>query len=128
VVEKNKNYFMTELLELINQINTILPQISDFINQFNTTIIENNINVVTDTGANMFMDVPSDISDDKAAHLKKKLEIIDRLINTKTDEVEELLKKGSSLESTLKKNNPEYKSVILDKLSEFNKLKSSYKH
>lgn len=119
---------MTELLELINQINTILPQISDFINQFNTTIIENNINVVTDTGANMFMDVPSDISDDKAAHLKKKLEIIDRLINTKTDEVEELLKKGSSLESTLKKNNPEYKSVILDKLSEFNKLKSSYKH
>lgn len=127
MVEKNKNYSMTELLELVNQINTILPQISDFINQFNT-IIENNINVVTDTGANMFMDVPNDISDDKAAHLKKKLEIIDRLINTKTDEVEKLLKKGSSLESTLKKNNPEYKSIILDKLSEFNKLKSSYKH
>jgi hypothetical protein len=119
---------MSELLNIINEIDIILPQITNFINQFNNTILENNINIVTDTAANMFMDVPNSIPEAKADHLKKKLEIIDRLINTKSSEVEELLSKASNLESNLKKDNSQFQSKILEKLTEYNKLKSSYKH
>lgn len=119
---------MLELLNIINEINAILPQISDFIGQFNSIIIDNNVNIITDSEANMFMDVPGNLSEAKAEYVKKRLEIIDRLINTKSDEVEELLKKGSNLESSLKKENPKFESKILTKLTEYNKLKSSYKH
>lgn len=119
---------MLELTTLMNQIDVIIPQLSDFISQFHSIITENSINIITDTQANMSMEVPGNMPDEKAVYLKKKLEIIDRLIGTKAGEVEDLLKKGSDLELSIKKDNPQYKSVILDKLTEFNKLKSSYRH
>jgi hypothetical protein len=119
---------MQLLLELINQIDMLLPEMDNFIGQFHTTILDNNINIVTDSSANMHMEVPSTISDDKANLLKKKLDIIDRLINTKSSEVEKLLKEGSNLELDLKKNNAQFKSKILAKVDELNKLKAKYGH
>jgi len=119
---------MSELLNLVLQIDAILPQMNDFLNQFHTIILENNINIVTDTESNMFMDIPSNVSEEKTKYLKKKLEILDRLIYTRGDQLEELFEKGSNMESVLRKENPQFKSVILDKLTEYNKLKSSYKH
>jgi len=119
---------MSELMYIVNQLDGILPQIGDFISQFNNIILENKINIITDTASNMFMDIPTNVPEPKAEHLKKKLEVLDRLINTRTDEADKLLKKGSELESTLKINNPEFKSIILDKLNEYKKLKYSYKH
>jgi hypothetical protein len=105
-----------------------LPQIADLINQFNTIVLDNGVNVITDRAANMYMDIPKDMPQDKADYLIQKIELIDRLINTRTSQVEDLLKEGSSLELGLKKDNPEFKSTILDKLTELNRLKSLYKH
>jgi hypothetical protein len=119
---------MIELTNLISEVNTIIPQIADFITQFHSILTDNSINIITDADANMSMEVPNNMPDSQAMNLKKRLEIIDRLISTKAGEVENLLDKGSKLELAIKKENPEYKSVILDKLAEFNKLKSSYKH
>ena len=119
---------MTQLLSIINEIDFVIPQMSSFIDQFNTIILQNSINIITDTDSNMFMDIPSNIPEEKAQELKKKLEIIDRLINTKAEQAEKLLKQGSNIESALKKENPNQKSMILDRLDKYNKLKSSYKH
>jgi hypothetical protein len=119
---------MSTLLDIINQIDLMLPQLDNFIDQFHTTLLENNINIVTDSSSNMFMEVPSTTPEDKATFLRKKLDVIDRLVNTKSAEVDKLLKEGSNLELNLKKDNPEFQSKILAKVNELNKLKAKYRH
>ena len=37
---------MTELLNIVSQIDSILPQMSNFIDQFNTIIVQNSINII----------------------------------------------------------------------------------
>ena len=119
---------MSELLIVLSQIDCVLPEMEGFLKSFDTTMLQNNINIITDADSNMYMDIPRDMPEEKVQNVKKRLEIIDRLIGTKAEEAEKLLKKGSDLESALKKENPNQKSMILDRLEKYNKLKSSYKH
>ena len=50
---------MLQLYSIISQIDMFSPQISDFINQFNTIILDNNINVITNIAGNMYVDIPN---------------------------------------------------------------------
>jgi predicted component of type VI protein secretion system len=128
-VEKNMapNYTV-ELTEVAMKINELLPQLSDFIGQFNNVVSTTNINVITDTSGNMSIDVPVTMSDIEAEKISKRINIIDRLITLRGQEINDLLQKGLNLETKLKSQNPNYTSQILAKVDEFNLLNSAYKH
>lgn len=117
-----------ELTEITIKISELLPQLSDFIGQFNHVVNTTNINVITDSAGNMSLDVPGTMSDLEAEKLSKRISIIDRLITVRGQEINELLQKGLSIETKLKAENPNYTSQILDKVNEFKRLNSSYKH
>lgn len=119
---------MVELTEITLKINELLPQLSDFIGQFHNIILTNNINVITDVGGNMSLDVPGNMSDTDAEKFSRRISIIDRLITTRGQEINDLLQKGLEIEGKLKKENLNYTSQILDKVNEFNRLNASYKH
>jgi hypothetical protein len=106
----------------------MLPQLADFIAQFNNVLQQFNVNVVSDSVGNMSVDVPADMSDDLSDHVSKKLGIIDKLINTHGSSINDLFQKGFKIESNLKKADPNYSSVLTDKVSEFKLLNASYKH
>ena len=117
-----------ELTDITLKINELLPQLSDFISQFHSIILTNNINVITDAAGNMSLDVPGNMSDTDAEKFSRRISIIDRLITTRGQEINDLLQKGLEIEGKLKKENVNYTSQILDKVNEFNRLNASYKH
>jgi hypothetical protein len=117
-----------ELTDITLKINELLPQLADFISQFHSIILTNNINVITDAGGNMSLDVPGTMSDTDADKFSRRISIIDRLITTRGQEINDLLQKGLEIEGKLKKENVNYTSQILDKVNEFKRLNASYKH
>jgi hypothetical protein len=116
------------MTEIISQTNTLLPQLAQFIGQFSATTIEYKIVVVTDPIGNMDIDVPKDMSDELANKVSKKIGIIDRLITTHGQSINDLLQKGVDIEKKLKLENSNYVSQLTEKVEEFKKLNSSYKH
>jgi hypothetical protein len=118
----------TDLLEIINELNSVLPQLSSFIDQFNTVVKESPVNVITDSEGNMEIDVDKNMPDDQAKKLGKKIGIIDKLILTKEEQADDLIKEALAKERKIKADNPEYVSQITDKIKEFNKITKSYKH
>ena len=117
-----------QLAEITSQISQIMPQFSDFIDQFHQIVLSKNINVISDPFGNMSLDVPGDMPDAEGEKLGKKISVIDRLIKTRGVEINDLLQKGFGLETKIKMENPNYTSQILDKANEFEKLKNSYNH
>lgn len=117
-----------DLPEIITKLNEILPQLSGFIDQFNSIVLSANINVVTDTAGNLAIDVPTSMPDNEADKIGRRVAIIDRLIINRTQEIASLIEKGSEIESRIKEQNPQYTSQILGKINEFNRLKNSYNH
>lgn len=117
-----------DLSEIVSEINTLLPQLSDFINQFNDMVNKSGISVVTDSSGNMSIDVPNNMPDSEANKISTRIGIIDRLITTRGQEIDELLQKGVDLEKDIKKNNPDYKSQLIKEIEFFKKLNDSYKH
>lgn len=72
-----------ELTQIVETIDQLLPELKRFSVQFNQLVSTSGINVVTDIGGNMSLDVPSSMPDDQAEHLAKKIGVIDRLITTR---------------------------------------------
>nr|ALP86457.1 COX1 [Emericellopsis sp. 1a5] len=115
-----------ELTQIVETIDQLLPQLKNFIGQFNQLVASSGINVVTDLGGNMSLDVPSSMPDDLAEHLGRKIGVIDRLITTRGQEIDGLLHKSIEIENKLESS--EFKSKILERVAEFQKLNKSYKH
>lgn len=114
--------------EILTELNALLPQLSNFINQFNTTVNQTGISVITGSIGNLSIDVPKDMSDVLANKVSTKIGIIDRLITTRGQEINDLLQKGIHLEDKLKMENSNYVSQLTDKIQEFKRLNSLYKH
>jgi hypothetical protein len=106
----------------------LLPQLSGFIDRFNDVIKEFNVSVVTDSSGTMFVDVPMNMSDSKAKFVETKLGIIDKLINSHGDTINNIFAKGLKMEANAKMANPNYSSVLTDSIIEFKRLNASYKH
>jgi len=117
-----------DIHEILIEINSLLPQLANFINQFNTTVSQSGINVVTDITGNMSIDVPDSMSKAEAYKISNKVGIIDRLITTRGQDINDLLQKGLSLENKIRLTDPNYVSQIAGKVQEFSKLNASYKH
>ena len=117
-----------DITGIISQVCILLPQLNDFITQFNSLVVQSGVNVITDSIGNMSIDVPETMSDIEAHNISKRFGIIDRLINSHGDSLNDLFKKGLSMEEKLKLDNPSYTSQLTEKLLEFKKLNASYKH
>jgi hypothetical protein len=117
-----------DINQIITEVNTLLPQLSNFITQFNNVVNETGISVITDSAGNMSIDVPESMSDSVAYNTNNRIGIIDRLINTRGEEIKKLLEKGVDIENNLKKTNPDYQPRLADKIAEFRRLNASYKH
>lgn len=117
-----------DISEIVTELNTLLPQLANFINQFNTTVSQSGISVVTDSMGSMSIDVPQNMPDHVANKISTRIGIIDRLITTRGQEINDLFQKGTHLENKLKMENSNYVSQLTDKIEEFKRLNSSYKH
>jgi hypothetical protein len=116
------------LNNILTNIDSLIPQLTLFIDQFNDVITDNGINVFTDTSGNMSIDVPKDMSDKTANSLATRVRIIDSLISERSSNLDELFKQGFDIEKDIKKENPQYRSQIVDKAKAFKELKQMYKH
>jgi hypothetical protein len=114
--------------EILAQIDSLLPQLASFINQFNTTVSQSGISVITDTIGNMSIDVPQHISEEVSNKLTNKIGVIDRLITTRSQDISDLVQKGTILEEKLKVADSHYVSQLSDRMQEYKRLISSYKH
>ena len=117
-----------DLSNILTEVGALLPQLSEFITQFNNVVTQNGINVITDSQGNMNMDIPSNMPDSIAKNISTRLGIIDRLITTRGQEINELLQKGLQAENNLKIENPGYTSQLTEKINEFKRLNNLYKH
>jgi hypothetical protein len=117
-----------DLSSIVAEVNTLLPQLANFIDQFNNIITQSGINVITDSSGNMSIDVPHNMPDLEAEKISKRIGIIDRLITSHGNSLNDLFQKGLSIENKLKANNPNYVSELKDYIAEFKKLNVSYKH
>lgn len=117
-----------DIANILTEINTLLPQLSGFINQFNDLVSQSAINVITDSTGNMSIDVPKNMEDSVANNITTRIGIIDRLINTRGQELNDLFQKGFQVEKEIKLQNPNYNSQLTEKLVEFKRLNNSYKH
>ena len=111
----------------MTEVGKLLPQLSNFIGQFDSTIAKTGVNVVTDAMGNMSIDIPNSMPDIEANKVSTRLGIIDRLINTRGQEINLLLQKGLQL-SKVHGENPEHVSQLQSQIQEFTRLNGLYKH
>ncbi len=123
-----KSVLNSDILGVLQDLNELLPQLSNFIGQINSLVNESGIALISDAQGNMEMDVPSNMSDDQIKNIKLRINIIDNLITHHGTKINELFKEGLNIESNLKMNNPNYTSKFTEQIAEFKKLNSSYKH
>lgn len=116
------------IAEIVNEVNSLLPQLANFISQFNSTITQSGVNVVTDSIGNLSLDVPQDMSNEAANKVSSRIGIIDTLIRTRSQEINDLLQKGAQLENKLQIEDSNYVSQLDDKVKEFRRLSALYKH
>ncbi len=117
-----------DISNIVTEVNTLLPQLVDFINQFNNLVTQTSINVITDSGGNMSIDVPNSMPESEVNRLTTRLGIIDRLITNHGTSLNDLFQKGLSIENKLKVDNSNYISQLSDQYTQFKKLNASYKH
>lgn len=123
-INKNMHSGIQDFTDAITEIDRLLPQLAGFIQQFNSLIVETGINVITDSNGSMSIDVPENMPASVSDKIVTKVGIIDNLIGTHKDTISDIFEKKLSLEVP----NRGKTSIILSKLEEFEKLKSSYKH
>lgn len=106
----------------------MVPQFGTFVEQFNTIVNENSLNVITDSTGDLFIDVPKDMPEEKCNEISGKIGILDRLIGTREKDIGSLFLKGSLADSKFKENNPNYVSELNELRKSFQSFKDSYKH
>lgn len=128
---KNPLQSSSDVIDLAGIILTIgshLSELSTFINKFDNTVVENGINVITDGSGSLSIDAPSTMSEEVANKVATRISVIDSLISKRQSDISDLIQKGLALQNKISSVDPSYKSEIVNKITEFEKLKNSYKH
>jgi hypothetical protein len=112
----------------ITNIQDLIPQLANFVGQFNTFIMEQNVNVVSDSGGSLGIDVPHNMPEAQARSVTRRVEVLDSLIDSHRITIKELFRQGFEHEAVEKAKNSRYISVLTDKQITFNSLISSYGH
>ena len=117
---------MSELIDIIEQIDALVPQFAGFIDQFNTLIIQKNINVISDSFGNMSIDVPNSMSSQEAHNISRRITIIDSLIESHNTTITDLFERGFNIESKTKLDNDHRIAELAIRKGEFNSIRNSY--
>lgn len=118
---------MQNYLHIINDLDGLLSQLTRLIGNFNTTIMNNNLNIMIEANNALVVDAPAAMDDTLAQQVSRRVIELDRLINVRTLDIQALLDKGSVLETQIKLEQPQFVSKILSRADEFTKIKSTYK-
>ena len=78
--------------------------------------------------ANYLSTFPLEMSNVDGDNIVKKVRVLDKLIRDRLDNIDNIFKKASIIESYLKNANGSYTSVLTEKSKILTKLKKSYKH
>jgi hypothetical protein len=119
---------MSEFMDIVDQIDALIPQFAGFIDQFNTLVIQKNINVISDSCGNMSIDVPHNMPSKESDNVSKRITIIDSLIESHNITITDLFERAFNIENKLKSDNGNSISELVNKKAEFNKLRNSYQH
>ena len=117
-----------EFLTLIEEITTHLNQMEQFIVEYEKFIIVNDLNVFTTSEQDTYIDAPHNMSEENLQYARKRVDVLDRVINTRRDQIEDLFKEAWKKENALKKSDPNFKSAIKDKADAFKKIKDRYRN
>ena len=117
-----------DLAAIVLTIGSHLSELTTFINKFDNTVVENGINVITDSSGSLSIDAPSTMSDEVANKVSTRISIIDSLISKRQSDITDLIQKGLALQNKINSVDPSYKSEIVNQITEFEKLRNSYKH
>lgn len=117
-----------DIFQITNELNRLLPQVANFIDQFNSEITKHDINVITDGYGNLTIDVPDKISQPQGKLISARINLLDNLIHTQLQKSEDFIFKGIEVEEKLFNTDPNYETKLTNYVAEFRRLKSSYKH
>jgi hypothetical protein len=116
------------LFRIVKDLDRVLPQLHNFIVQFDTFVQQSNINVITDAQGNMSIDVPSSMSDQLAQKASTKINVLDRLISSQKEKCDELLKEGFNLERAIKRIDTKSESRLNVRNGILKDLCNAHKH
>jgi len=117
-----------DLIAIVTELGKLLPQLQGFISNWNDTITQYGINVITDGANDLSIDVPSNMKEADANLCAKKIKILDSLIQDRIDTIKDLFHKGYDIEMEIKSSNNKYLSVLTEKSKILKELNNSYKH
>jgi len=117
-----------DIIVIVAELGKLLPQVQGFISNWNDTITQYGINVITDGSNDLAIDVPSSMKEADANLCAKKIKILDSLIHDRLDTIKDLFNKGYKLEMEIKSSNNQYVSVLTEKSKILKELNNSYKH
>ena len=117
-----------DLIAVVTELDKLLPQLQGFINNWNNTITQYGVNVITDGTNNLAIDVPSNTNDTDASLCAKKIKVLDSLIHDRLDTIKDLFQKGYKIELEIKSSNNKYVSALTEKSLILKELNNSYKH
>jgi len=119
---------LPELLGIISDINYWLPALEGLIEQFHTLVANSDINVITEANGDMSIEVPADMPKEEANYLRKRVGVIDRLINTKGSDIHTLFEQAEAEQTKLKALNTKDIPQISKQMQAFIDLNKSYKN
>ena len=117
-----------DLMAIVTELGKLLPQVQGFISNWNDTITQYGINVITDGSNDLAIDVPSSMKEADANLCVKKIKVLDSLIRDRLDTIKDLFNKGYKLEMEIKSTNNKYVSILTEKSKILKELNDSYKH
>nr|QNS38554.1 cytochrome oxidase subunit I [Paracoccidioides brasiliensis] len=117
-----------DLQNIINDLDYLIPQMGNFIQQFNCLIQDTNINVISEVDHSLSISHPIEMEKAPLEATAKKIGVLDSLIRDRYQNIQGLIHKGLLLEKDLKTQDPNYVSIISQKVKELSQGKYSYNH
>jgi len=112
-----------DILAIVTELGKLLPQLQGFIGNWNDTITQYGINVITDGSNDLAIDVPSSMKEADANLCAKKIKVLDSLIHDRLDTIKDLFQKGYKIELEIKSSNSKYVSVLTEKKFDTKRIK-----
>ena len=120
--------FNTELENNIIELDRLLSQLGGFITQFHNFIIENQINVITDSEGALDIEVYENVEDSVAQQHSNRIHVFDTLIHDRVHAIEDLLERTLDLD----RNNTQSDNNYINQLTQYRirlrQLIGSYGH
>lgn len=118
---------MEDLITISSSIVSDLNQLSNFIDQFHTFIIDKDLTITVAVNGDLNMLPPNCMPDVQAALCAKRVGVLDSLVQTKIFTITNSLEKARLIENELRNQGHTFASYLPKFQSDFDTIKNSYK-